>query len=100
MSTDPLAVAITRLQEAEYQLLHLANADKDEKRKAMVNDLAQSIRKACAIVDDLYLTHTEDTLFKVHKALTENGLSEQSATDAISAMLTNGVLFRERRSNA
>lgn len=41
--------------------------------------------------------YTEDTLFKVFKALRKIGLDEEQATAAISEMQNAGILFRERR---
>ena len=41
-------------------------------------------------------THTEDTLFKVRRALLGSGLSEQTVTVAINEMQNEGILFRER----
>lgn len=41
------------------------------------------------------LTHNEETLFKVHRALVRAGLDERQATGCISDMQNNGILFRE-----
>lgn len=42
-------------------------------------------------------THTEETLFKVKRALLGYGLSEKTVIDLINAMQNAGILFRERR---
>lgn len=40
--------------------------------------------------------YSEDTLFKVHRALVDSGLSNGEANDMITAMQNQGILFRER----
>lgn len=40
--------------------------------------------------------HTEETLFKVHYALTKSSLTEEAANSAIISMQNTGILFRER----
>lgn len=39
---------------------------------------------------------TEETLFKVFKALRRTGLDEDGATNAIAEMQNDGILFREK----
>ncbi len=51
MEHDQLDEAISRLNEAEYQLLHLANAEQSSLRKAHLGDIAADIRKARIIVE-------------------------------------------------
>lgn len=40
--------------------------------------------------------HDEDTLFKVHRALQKLGYNDRGATDIVTAILNEGILFRER----
>ena len=42
------------------------------------------------------MTVTEDTLFKVHKALMLVFSSEETADQVINELLNAGILFRER----
>jgi len=41
--------------------------------------------------------YTEETMFKVFKALRKVGLNEEDATDAINELQNVGILFREKR---
>lgn len=42
-----------------------------------------------------HLTHSEETLKKVHEALLEQGISGQQAIDVVAAIQNKGILFRE-----
>lgn len=44
-------------------------------------------------------SYDEGTLVKVHNALSQAGLSSEQISDAVNAMLNEGILFRERPSN-
>lgn len=43
------------------------------------------------------LTHDENTLAKVYKALLDNGIFGEKAVGIVSAIQNEGILFRERR---
>ena len=43
-------------------------------------------------------SYNEGTLFKVHDALLDSGLSSLQIKEAINSLQNSGILFRERRS--
>lgn len=49
-----------------------------------------------ATYEDARHDHSEETMQKVYDAITVNGISQQKATDIVSDMQNQGILFRER----
>jgi hypothetical protein len=52
--------------------------------------------QAAEVNDEPAETHSEETLFKVARALRSLDMTDEFITDAISAMQNAGILFRER----